>query len=74
VFGLHANAEIQYFNNAAKSLWAWVLDMQTSEGGDAGGTNREEYIIKVQEDISAKIPRDFDMMVLKKQFEEPSPT
>jgi len=27
VFGLHANAEIQYFNNAAKELWLNILEM-----------------------------------------------
>lgn len=48
VFGLHSNAEIQYYNNCAKSLWLWTLEMQTSEGGDGAGLNREEYILKVQ--------------------------
>jgi dynein heavy chain len=47
VFGLHSNAEIQYYNNAAKSLWTWTLEMQTSDGGDGGGSNREDYIMKI---------------------------
>ena len=47
VFGLHSNAEIQYYNNSAKSLWLWTLEMQTSDGGDSGGINREDYILKV---------------------------
>jgi len=36
VFGLHSNAEIQYFSNAVKELWANTLMMQTSDGGGAG--------------------------------------
>jgi len=35
VFGLHSNAEITYYTNSAKSLWANVMEMQTSEGGDS---------------------------------------
>lgn len=44
VFGLHPNAEIQYSTNAAKSLWTDMIEMQTSDGGSAGGVNKEEYI------------------------------
>jgi len=51
VFGLHSNAEISYFSNSVKELWTNTLLMQTSEGGDAGGFNREEYISKVAGDI-----------------------
>ena len=41
VFGLHSNAEITYFNNAAKSLWGNILEMQTSEGGEGGGIDKD---------------------------------
>ena len=51
VFGLHSNAEIQYFNNAAKELWMNVLDMQTSDGASSGGINREEIIMNISEEI-----------------------
>lgn len=27
VFGLHSNAEIQYFNNSIKGLWTNILEM-----------------------------------------------
>eukprot|EP00494_Astrolonche_serrata_P002714 UN02720 len=37
VFGLHSNAEIQYFNNSIKRLWGDILDMQTSSGAGEGG-------------------------------------
>lgn len=75
VFGLHSNAEIQYYNNSAKSLWMWSLEMQTSEGGDAGGANKDEYILSVQQSLSERIPDLYDMQIIKKQFEEStSPT
>lgn len=70
VFGLHSNAEIQYYNNSAKSLWAWSLEMQTSDGGDAGGANKDDYILTVQASLLEKIPGLYDMMLVKKQFEE----
>lgn len=61
VFGLHSNAEIQYYNNSARSLWGWMLDMQSSEGGSSGGSNREEFLIGVIEGINAKLPELYDM-------------
>lgn len=74
VFGLHSNAEIQYYNNAAKSLWTWTLEMQTSDGGDGGGSNREDYILKIQADIAEKVPENYDLQQIKKNYEEPTPT
>ena len=74
VFGLHSNAEIQYYNNAAKSLWTWTLEMQTSDGGDGGGSNREDYIMKIQADIAEKVPEVYDLQQIKKNYEEPTPT
>jgi len=76
VFGLHSNAEIQYFTNAAKDLWMNTLEMQTSDGGASGGVNREEYIEKVAAEISDKLPEVFDIYNIKKNkdYETPSPT
>lgn len=44
VFGLHSNAEIQYYTNAGKELWLNIMEMQTSDGGASGGINREDII------------------------------
>jgi dynein heavy chain len=41
VFGLHPNAEITYFTNAAKNLWDNLLSMQVSSGVKASGFNRD---------------------------------
>lgn len=45
VFGLHSNAEIQYFNNSIKGLWSNILDMKTSSGGGDSGINKEDMIM-----------------------------
>ena len=74
VFGLHANAEIQFFSNSVKELWMNTLAMQTSDGGDSTGINREDYIAKVADDILDKLPALFDILNIKKKFEVPSPT
>jgi len=80
VFGLHSNAEISYFSNSVKELWTNTLLMQTSEGGDGGGFNREDYISKVAGDIQDKLPERFDNVNIAKKYQElgglagPSPT
>lgn len=51
VFGLHSNAEITYFNNAAKGLWADIMEMDTGGGAGAGGINREEIIQNIADGI-----------------------
>lgn len=75
VFGLHSNAEIQYFNNAAKELWLNILDMQTSDGAGGGGINREEIIRNISDEIQDKtLPELFDEYNIRKSFDVPSPT
>lgn len=74
VFGLHSNAEIIYFTNYAKDLWKNTLEMQTSDGAEAGGMNKEDYIGQVAKDIQDKLPEVFDTYNIKKKFEVPSPT
>lgn len=41
VFGLHPNAEITYFTNAAKTLWSNLLSMQVSSSSSSSGINRD---------------------------------
>lgn len=75
VFGLHSNAEIQYFNNAGKELWLNILSMQTSDGGGGGGVNREEMITNIADEILNKsIPELFDEYNIRKSFDIPTPT
>lgn len=51
VFGLHANAEITYFNNSIKALWLNILGMATSSGGSSGGVDREATILEIATNI-----------------------
>jgi len=80
VFGLHSNAEINYYSNSVKDLWTNTLLMQTSEGGDSAGFNREDYIAKVASDIQDKLPERFDIVNISKKYQElggmagPTPT
>ena len=55
VFGLHSNAEIGYFTNTAKDMWAQMIELQP-QGGDAGaGISREDFIGKVASDIQVSV-------------------
>jgi len=74
VYGLHSNAEIQYFTNSAKELWLGTIEMQVSDGAAAGGINREEFVENVANGIEEKIPEVYDIFNIKKQFDTPSPT
>ena len=56
VFGLHANAEITYFTNGAKTLWLNLISMQSAEGGGGDGINKDDYVMKVAADIQERIP------------------
>jgi len=70
VFGLHPNAEITYFTNAAKANWENLLLMQAS--GDSGGAavNKEEYVDKIAVDIQEKLPKVFDVLAKRKEATE----
>jgi len=56
VFGLHSNAEINYFMISAKEIYAGLMAMQTGTGGEGGGMSREAYIEKTATDIQKQIP------------------
>jgi len=69
VFGLHANAEITYFNNSAKALWLNIISMATSSGGGGGGLDREAIILETANSIQEKaIPELFDEYNIRKGF------
>lgn len=74
VFGLHSNAEIQYYTSAAKELWLNIIELQTSDGGGSGGINREDLITQIADDILTKLPDPFDEYNIRKSFDIPSPT
>ena len=67
VFGLHPNAEITYFTNAAKTMWDDLISMQTSNVASATGVNKEEYVEGVANDIQSKIPVPYDVVGYRKE-------
>lgn len=40
VFGLHPNAEIGYYTQAARDMWGHLLELQPQTGEQAGGWAR----------------------------------
>jgi len=58
VFGLHPNAEINYFMLSAKEVYSGLMSMQTGTGGDSGGMSRDDLIEKTATDIQKNIPAD----------------
>jgi len=57
VFGLHTNAEIGYYTNAAKDVWTCLIDLQPQTGDSGAGVSREAHIDKVNL-ITSNIIRD----------------
>lgn len=49
--------------------------MATSEGGDASGFSRDDFILQIANDIQEKtLPELFDEYNIRKAFDVPSPT
>lgn len=74
VFGLHANADIQYYTNATKVLWRNLVELQPRIAGTGGGMTREEFIAITAKDILQSIQDPFDLLQLRKALGVPSPT
>ncbi|KAL7391500.1 hypothetical protein ABVT39_010104 [Epinephelus coioides] len=68
VMGLHSNAEIGYYTQAAKDMWTHLIDLQPQTGESGGSISRDEYISQVAQDIQNKLPKLFDMDVIRKNF------
>jgi dynein heavy chain len=69
VYGLHPNAEITYYNNAAKALWLDIISMATSASGGGGGLNKEEMVLEIVNGIQDKtLPELFDEYNIRKSF------
>lgn len=74
MFGLHSNADIQYYTNATKALWRNLVELQPRTAGTGTGTTREEFIGQAAKDILQAIPDSFDLYQLRKELGVPSPT
>ena len=70
VFGLHPNAEITYYTNAAKAIWDDLLLLQSSGGASSGGFDKDEYVEKVANDVLGVLPAIWDIVALRKEAGE----
>ncbi|XP_077418136.1 dynein axonemal heavy chain 10-like isoform X1 [Vanacampus margaritifer] len=68
VMGLHSNAEIGYYTQAAKDMWLHLIDLQPQTGESGGSISRDDYITQVAQDIQNKLPAIFDLDVIRKKF------
>ncbi|KAF4798840.1 Dynein-1-alpha heavy chain, flagellar inner arm I1 complex [Turdus rufiventris] len=68
VLGLHANAEIGYYMQAVRDMWAHLLDLQPQTGETGAGISRDEYIANVAKDIENKLPQVFDLDHIRKSY------
>ncbi|EDV22455.1 uncharacterized protein TRIADDRAFT_50643 [Trichoplax adhaerens] len=75
VFGLHPNAEIGYYTEAAKDIWSQLVELQPQTSISTTGISRDNFISSITSDIQSKIPKQFDIDAVKKQLgKEISPT
>ncbi|XP_025092040.1 dynein heavy chain 10, axonemal-like isoform X1 [Pomacea canaliculata] len=68
VFGLHPNAEIGYYTQAARDIWARLVDLQPQSSETSTGISREEIIDKIATDVLGKLPTEFDVIKIRKAF------
>ena len=62
VFGLHENASITKDLKETRELFEATLSTQaTATGGGAGGSSQDELLQRIAEDISAKLPAEYDV-------------
>ena len=70
VFGLHANAEINYFTRTTKEIWIQLVELQPQTADTGSGISREEFISGIASDIQAKLPELFKLDIVRRKFEE----
>ena len=75
IFGLHANAEITYFSNAAKEMWGNLIKMTNFNEGSGSVLSVSERVAHISSEISEKLPLPFNVVELKsKASKNPSST
>ena len=71
VFGLHANAEINYLSNNSKALWRGLLAMGGGGGGsEEEGGGRETRIATIGNDILKRISEQPELKYLAESTEQ----
>ena len=76
LFGLHANAEINYFTQASDSLFSTILEVQGGAVASAGSkpVRKEDIVAGMIVDYLARLHEDYNMIEVKmKTKEDPTP-
>ncbi|XP_076453104.1 dynein axonemal heavy chain 10-like [Babylonia areolata] len=68
VFGLHPNAEIGYYTQAARDMWSHLVELQPQTGDTGAGISREEFIDKIATDVLNKLPAEFELDKIRKKY------
>ncbi|XP_071826175.1 dynein axonemal heavy chain 10-like isoform X2 [Apostichopus japonicus] len=68
VFGLHPNAEINYYTQAARDMWSQLVELQPQTGESGSGISREDFIANIASDIQGKLPQQFDLDKIRKKL------
>ena len=65
LFGMHVNADITFRNKQTNELISTIIDTQPkSSGGGGGGLSREEVVLNIGEDFLARMPEDFNFILV----------
>lgn len=64
LYGLHPNAEIEFLTTNSDNLFRTVFEMQPREAGAgaSGGVTKDERIKSILDEISEKLPDEFNML------------
>ena len=68
VFGLHTNAAITKDLKETRELFTAILLTQSRSSGGGGGKSGDDLLTSIAEDISRKLPGDFDLDATKALF------
>ncbi|KAL8575829.1 Dynein heavy chain 10, axonemal [Nucella lapillus] len=68
VFGLHPNAEIGYYTQAARDMWSNLVELQPQTGESGGGISRDDFIDKIATDVLNKLPAEFELEKIRKKM------
>eukprot|EP00741_Cyanophora_paradoxa_P017811 tig00021017_g17202.t1 len=70
IFGMHANADLTFRTKESTETIATIIETQPKTGGATGGLTREEIVLKIAEDLLAKMPADYNKEEVKEKIKK----